>query len=508
MSIRNTTLLLLFILIVSFLAPSYAQTETITIPGVKARKFRGVRSIPGKGFYTYYRAHKEKKGMASFKLHIYDLDMKPVKETSISISKRSYLNEAEFNGTHFFFSFSDPVKRTFSHFIFNDKGVQVKRKVEEKVARWVFSSVQYWPQIFPTEGGFYLVKATKEKKIGYQIEKYTNTMVRKWISNQVPKRGFMMPLDAVASNGKLVMLQISKEKLMSRKFYNEVILFDDNTGKKTSSFELTTVKHTLIPSGVLIEADGAIAVSGMYFDGEKANGTNSDGFFLMQISPKGAMKQLKKHPWAAGMQNFLDANTNKGILGAKPKVVFHSIARKGDTYQLVGETFTKAVSKGGAALSVLAATQGSVVIPPVSLTIKDFIVIELDANSGNLKNAALIEKEYRNFLFEPTIGGGLALATYLKRYGYFSFSFMEQTAEGQNTIIFYSWGKGGTGPYIGSVPIIEGARALETTKIKLNKRSVRNGRGGAVQAKAGFVLIYDLDKKARELSIWLEPLKQ
>jgi hypothetical protein len=321
-----------------------------------------------------------------------------------------------------------------------------------------------------------------------------------------------MPIDATSANGKLILMQVAKTKPMSKKFFNDILIFDDNSGKKTAQIALNTIEHTLIPSSVLVEGDGSMATGGMFFDGQKVKAGNSDGFYFMKIGADGKISTMKKHYWERGLQSLLNSNVARGALASKPKIVFHSLEKNGNEYQLIGETFTRSIGKTGVALtalSVLSASQGGgggiAYMHTLELAAKDFLVMDL-GEKGSIKNAVFVPKEKRTFEYQPTIGGGMAQAILAKAYGLFSFSYVTTNAKGENIMIYSNKEKGIDGKYyIGIVPLIKGAKKFNVSKIRFEKKASK-GPSGAVKAKPGHILFYELNKKEKVLTMWLRKL--
>ena len=118
------------------------QAQEVTIEGVSARGFSGVKSINGEFYYTFYFGEKtDNKGMANFILAIYDQNLTSIKNTEIEISKNSELAASAFNGQYFLFIFADLSKKKRTMVTLDKNGSIIKQTVEEDV-RAACSSTQ------------------------------------------------------------------------------------------------------------------------------------------------------------------------------------------------------------------------------------------------------------------------------------------------------------------------------------------------------------------------------
>jgi len=323
-------------------ALSAASAQQVQIDGVRPKEFRGVNPIKGKGYYTYYVNEKSGKGMIDFALEIYDQDLNVIKKTNIEVTKNSEVVGSEFNGNDFLFVFTDLSKKTNTFVTVDNLGNIIKQKTEPEKKMATAGSAAVYPSM--DGNGFYMTHAVKEKKWGYEVVKYDRDLKELWSKTVTVEKGMVGVASAESGPGKLVVISMERPGMMSKKIYGKVVCFNGETGDKEWEYELYDGKQTNLPSSFLIEPDGSVATAGMYYDGEKMSGDNSDGIFFLKLDASGKQTAYKSIDWDNGIQEALKATSRKFSIGSKPKVIFHEIIKEGSgNYQVIAETFRKAI---------------------------------------------------------------------------------------------------------------------------------------------------------------------
>jgi len=503
-------LLLLFTICTLFCASLYAQTAEIT--GVRKNEFRGVRGIKNKGYYTFYINEKVGKGMIEFMLEIYDLELKVIKKTPITITKHSRLLGGEFNGKDFLFLFDDYQKKTNTFVTVDGDGNILKEEVRKMQKRTTVGTTEIYPSM--DGDGFYITSMVKEKKWGYSVEKIDRNMSVLWEKTVTRDKGIIGIDAAETGKGQLILITVERPALMSKKVLGNIVCMDGKDGKEKFQYPLFDGKTTGIPSAFLIDKEGNIVTAGMYFDGEKWDNTNSDGIFFLKLSKDGKKLAYNSIDWDNGIQQALKATSRKFSIGSKPKVLFHEIvqAPTGE-YQIISETYRKTVKLG----TVLSMMNNSSEPPPMGFTVMDYIIFNYD-NNGKPLDINKIEKPYKSITVDGNIAnsGGVALAYYMKRYKMFTFEFATKLTTSEQVIVYSNYEDetiGAGKPYVGITTITPGKESV-TTKIPLERKLAKfvqspsaESKTGALEGKPGKVCIYFYDKKTKTINFAIEDLK-
>jgi hypothetical protein len=251
----------------------------------------------------------------------------------------------------------------------------------------------------------------------------------------------------------------------------------------------------------------------MYYDGEKMSGDNSDGIFFLKLDNAGKQLAYKSIDWDNGIQDALKATSRKFSIGSKPKVLFHEITKTKDgNYQVISETFRKALGAAGA-LAMMGGSRASDV--PMRLTVMDFIIFNFD-NNGEPLDINKIEKPYKSAeIAGGMVMNGIQLANYLKKYRMFTYDFTTVLPSGKQAIVYTNFEDAGLGagkPYVG-VSTIGLGMETETEKIPLAKKYAAfmtgdpdNLKTGAMPGPPGKMCLFVYDRKAKAILMSIEDL--
>lgn len=493
------------------LAASTASTaQQVQIDGVRPKEFRGVNPIKGKGYYTYYVNEKTGKGMVDFALEIYDQDLNVIKKTNIEVTKSSEVVGSEFNGNDFMFVFNDLRKETNTFVTVDGQGNIIKQKTEPVKKMVTVASTAIYPSL--DGNGFYMTHAVKEKKWGFEVVKYDRDLKELWSKTTTVEKGMVSVASAESGPGKLMVISMERPGMMSKKIYGKVVCFNGDTGEKEYEYDLYDGKQTNLPSSFLIEPDGSVATAGMYYEGEKMSGDNSDGIFFLKLDPNGKQTAYKSIDWDNGIQEALKATSRKFSIGSKPKVLFHEIIKESSgNYQVISETFRKAIG----ALGVLAMAGGNSNVP-MRFTVMDYIIFNFD-NKGEPMDINKIEKPYKTIELDGTIANadGITLASYLKKFKMFTYEYQTKLQNGKQAVVFTNFEDAGLGtgkPYVG-IATIDIGKDTEMQKIPLSKKyasfvtgNPENLRAGAMEGKPGKICMFVYDKKAKAIMMSIEEI--
>ncbi len=508
MKIFSTKALLLGL---SLFATTILPAQQVQIDGVRPKEFRGVNPIAGKGYYTYYVNEKVGKGMVQFALEIYDLDLNLIKKTNVELTKYSNLIGSDFNGQDFMFLFEDLNKRTNTFVSVDAGGNIIKQKTEPTKKILQPGTADIYPAMDGT--GFYWTHAIKEKKWGYEVVKLDRDLKELWSKTVTVEKGMTSIAAAESGPGKLIVVSTEVPSLMSKKVLGKVVSFNGSTGQKEYEYPLYDGKQTNLPGAFLIEADGTVTTSGMYYDGEKMTGDNSDGIFFLKLDASGKKVAFNSIDWDNGIQEALKATQRKFSIGSKPKVQFHNLVKESNgNYQVISETFRKAAG-ATTALAALGGADASDI--PLRFTVMDYIVFNFDGN-GEPLDINKIEKPYKSLSVSGAMNlNGIALAQLMKRYKMFTYEYTTVLPSGKPAIVYTNFEDAGLGagkPYVG-VSTIEIGKDTETQKIPLPKKytsfvtgSPDNLKAGALPGRTGKMCFFVYDKKAKAIMMSIEDI--
>jgi len=518
---KITILLSLAIIMIS--GSVFAQEAEIN--NVRKREFRGVRAIineqtkESQGYYTFYVDEKaEEKGMIKFMLEIYDLDLKLLNKTPITITKRSVIDGSVFNGKNFFFLFNDVWKKKITYVVADINGKIINEKVVEVEKRATTTA-----DVYPANDAFYIVKPLKEKKLGYSITKIDKDLKELWTISNTPDKG-LLSIEAVeAGTDRLILIELKRPSLMSKKAYAKIMCLDEKTGKQLYEYPLFDGEATCIPSAFLIDKDANVVTGGMYFEGEKWKSVNSNGIFFLKLGADGKKQVYKKVDWDEGIQDLLKSSKNKLVIGSKPKVFFHDIVQAGDGgYQIISETFQKTMPAISSRLGDMISgryigninsknSQGKYE-KPLRFVIMDFIIFNYN-KEGEISNLNKIPKDETKISIYPPYKSmpGLRLAKAVKEFGYFDYAFTTKVP-GSDQEVMVSRNMSIGNPYIGVTTIAKGNDAT-TTKIPIKRKTAKRANSkerdfvGVVKSKTGYICVYYYAKKEQTVHLYLDQIK-
>lgn len=507
--------LLLFML--SIFVGSLAMAQTAEIQNVRKREFRGVFPILNSvsnevtGYYTFYVNEKIGDGMVTFILDIFDNNLKLLKETPITITKRSNVDGAEFNGSTFLFVFNDISKKSLTYVSVDKSGEIIKQQtiVEEK--RYAATA-----DVFTAVDGFFIVKPIKEKKWGYSIEKVDAQLNSVWEKTFTVEKG-MVAVEAVkAAPDRIVVIEVRKPTLMSAKATAQIICLSDEDGSQIYSYPLYDGNVTCMPSAFLIDGNNNLITGGMYFKGENWDAVNSDGIFFLKLDAAGEKLAYSVEDWDNGIQAFIKkASAGSDAIGSKPKVMFHEIVVTSDgQYRIVGETFKKNYQAVSMRLkdAITGRYIGDMTVDnedggkPYTFEIMDFILFKYN-DKGEMTNVSVIPKEHTKIsCYSPYNGmGGIRLAQIIKDFGFFNFGFIT-TMPGSTEPLLVSANFVDEDAYIG-VNTIDTEKESIFTKIPITRKTIKGGSVGVMPSAPGKLAIYIYSKKDENILIYFEDIK-
>ncbi|PLW92930.1 MAG: hypothetical protein C0592_08230 [Marinilabiliales bacterium] len=506
----------LLLLFVSVLFSTTIFAQTAEIENVRKREFRGVYPIINKstnevkGYYTFYVNEKIGGGMIEFNIRIYDPELELVKETPITITKRSQVDGAEYNGQDFLFLFNDVMKKTLTYVTVDQEGEIITQESvkEEKYAGTT-------ADVFTANDGFYIVKPFKDKKWGYKIRKIDNELNELWEVERTVEKGMIFVEAVESGNGRIIIIEVKKKALLSAKAQANILCLDDETGDEIYSYSLFDGTDICMPTAFLIDENLNVVTGGMYFEGEKWDAVNSDGIFFLKLDAEGEQISFAKYDWDKNIQSILKSTIKNDFrMGSKPKVIFHEIVEmEGGEYRIIGETFTKnyqMISSGlkdaitGRFIGDINSNSNN--NKPYTFEILDFVLFKFN-NDADMLDVVLIPKDHTKISCYPPYNGmgGIRLAKAVKDFGFFNYAFVT-TQEGSEEPLLVSANFLESDSYIG-INTIDFERVSEMHKIPIKRKTFKNGSIGVMFSKPGRVGVYLYSKKEETIYIYFEDIK-
>jgi len=521
-------------------SPVFAQK--VVLEGVDTRSFAGVRSVNnGEFYYTLYFGEKsETKGMANFVLAIYDKDLAPVTNKTIEVSKNSELAASAYSGKYFLFIFADATRKTMTKIVLDQAGNIVKQAAEEDVRRSLLVADAFPDIQVLNENEFLIIRAEKEKKMGYAIQLIDKDLNTRWTKEYFPEKGVWSIMDTKLAGGNLYLLRREKPNaLWGDKFVYAAQSISTATGEAIYTTEIKDEKDGGFPSFISVAEDGTLATGGMYFADGKFDDKNSDGFFFASIAPNGTMSRFDKHTWKSVKSDVNDSWVVE-FIGGKTKVLIEDLVRTKDgSFILVGEAYRKSsvgntgdgVARGLAGLGGSSTPSSSG--PETGFTVQDFVLINFSAD-GTYQGITKVAKTSREAIVrgEMSKANGLELAQWMHgKKRFFTYRYIVEQG-GQQYIVYknedglktkaYFLPIGATAPAgdidldkwlsegassLGRLSKLAGSNSAKTTfesSVGFGQPESWEIYKNIIPAKPGHMLLYEFSRS--KLTIWLEPV--
>lgn len=508
--------LLIVLAILAMVGSAYAQEAQIS--DIRKKEFKGVQSLLNPktreliGYYTFYVSEKLGNGMVEFNLDIFDTNLNLVKRNPLEINKYAVLSSSVFNGENFIFAFTNYRKKDLHFYTFDSQGNKLADRHIESDKRYTTDATVYAAE----NGGFLIIRPIKERKVGYSIERVNSDLSSVWEQRIVPTKGYVGVQNISADKGRVIVTQLQKPSMLSRKEIGEITTFSDKDGQQGFTYSLFNGENTIMPTTFLVDTDNNLVTSGMYFKGQKWDAVNSDGIFFLKLSANG--KELVRNiiEWKGDIQKYLKASSSKTsgfAIGSKPKVFFQSIVETSEGYRVIGETFRKNLNAGGRGLALLKAVAGtghsigwdSNDDPVYTFEVMDLMLFNFQDN-GDMVGMTHIPKPHTKITVTGPYNNyaGLAMAFVVAEFGYFDYCFTQSNpATDEIIIVSRALEKN---PQIAIHKISGNTFETETVGLKRMPGSVVDARVGAMQGTNNRMCLYFYDKKEKKLTLYLEEL--
>ena len=424
--------LLALLFIASLTFPAIAQDLVIENVSTKMRKFRGVGNMEGKGHSLFIIDEKSSKGMKLFKFYMWDYQLNEIANTKIELEKKSFLIDETAHADNNLLVFYDR-KRNQVRALSLDNNADIVADVTADGIKTKFLTVEdMYPSFYPSgTDGFIGIVPDKDGKFGYHMTRYDNNLKTIWAADYFPTKGYSVVMDAVSDADKLVVLKFGAKSKMSKRYDVDITAFDNSSGEELWTFDLNLGDKTLYPTEITITEAGNIAVAGMYFDGDKVKGPNSDGIFFVHLDGNGKELGSNSQEWDGELQRFLKDSKNSITVG-KPKVVFEDILydEGKKEFKVIGEIYT--IGTLGKVMSMMGASDPDA---ETKVSIEDLVVFSFK-DDGELTDFYSVNKARTHIYIPSSYAGGPKISQALKQTGNLPYAFSGKDKEG-NVIAYY-----------------------------------------------------------------------
>lgn len=507
---KKTALLIFFIL--PFFGGINGFGQSVELTDISKREFKGVHPIldvktkEARGYYCFYIS--ERKGKETeFVVALFNKSLELKKQTPIVMTKRSTVDGSCFNGNEFLFVFNDPVKKTLSYVSMDTLGNIIETKGTKEEKHYTATA-----DVFPGENGFFVIKPIKEKKVGYSVEKLDKNLKSIWEKRYMVETGMATAEQVLSQNGRVLIVQMYRPKLISKKVSMKLICLDDPTGNDVFVNDLNDGESTLIPITSLVDKDMNIITGGIFVDGEKYNESNSDGIFLIKFDKTGNKQFLTKDAWDDGLKKAIAKNTKaSAALGTKPKVYYHSITESENGYQIISETYRLNYQLISSGLKDLITgrwigSMGGDNNKPITFEVLDFLIFNYSSD-GKLGEFNIIEKEHTKIscYYPYNSMSGVRLAHAIKEFRYFDYAFTTKIPGSTDEFLVschYS-----KNPNFG-VTSIEPGKSSTTNHTPIDKKTIKDGSVGILKNVSGKGVIFIYNRKEENLILYVNDLKK
>lgn len=411
--------------------------QSIELDKVGRNGFKGVQKLDDKGYYIQYE--ETNANPRTVKLIILDNNLVLVNEIKLELKADDKIEDLAYNGGNFMFIKSNRKEKTRTYKILDKQGKEIASKVlTEVAARLLYKPAMITP-IEQTD--FLVINYTKDKKVGYSIERFNDKLESKYLQIIEPEKKRLYPVDYLVSGNILYVLEFIAAD-MSDYFEYHVAGYTLVDGKQLFNNYLKSADEKTFgyPTFLRLASDGNVVTGGMYFNGPREGDATSDGLFTALMDLTGKMNYQYK-TWKDVEAKVKEGNSTNGIWGGKTKTFVHDIVVNNDgTFTLVSENFRvgdEALAGGKnktlGTLTKINTMSGNDSAPSYdAVTVSEFVLFDF-SKENTLTAVRKLDKPASVTVVKGTSdpndqpyvgqGRGLNLANILNNKGYFPYKF-------------------------------------------------------------------------------------
>ncbi|MDI1234308.1 MAG: hypothetical protein PSX81_08505 [bacterium] len=474
------------------------------------------------GYYMFSKIENTGGGMASFKIEIFDENLKSKKTIKIEKRKTAQLVEMNYNGKAFFIMMTN--KKGIDMMTFDKEGKKLGELNIKKVSKWermriqqaVMSEEASSTSIYSaSDEGFIRQAFVKNKKLGFVIERYDNKLKLQWSygSDKASKR--IEAADILYSSENYVaVLKEDKKKLISRDIDVHFVLLNASKGTKLFELQLKELADLSLLGCDVDETKQQIILNGEYYaKGKKIYNSKSEGIYLKMLDLKGKELKMQKLSWKKDLVSLNVTDEEKGKSKENMRFYIHKvvIAANGNTY-VVAEQYKKILSATAVGMKLASAALGgggNSNLSSFSIKMYNMVYMVFD-NSFNLVEKQVVKKKFSEIWLDKSqeYTSATVLAHYLKANGYFDYQFTSLNKEkGGFTTYYLDLNRKGTDGKKNDAVI--GTISLSEDKIE-TKRTPINTQYSYMficPAKENNVLIGEHWRSKKKMFLRIEPIE-
>lgn len=401
-----------------------------------------------KGYYMFSREEKTGGGMAKFKIEIFDDKLKLTKTIKLEKGKKAQLIEMSYNGEAFFLMMTN--KKGVDLLTYNIEGKKLGEITIPKINK--FERMRISQMIMSQEGsnasvyslgnqGFVRQVFLKNKKLGYSIECYSNSLKLLWSYSSNATSDKVEAADIMYSSAKYIaVLKASKKNQLTKDVHNDFIMLDAENGKKVFELPMKEISELSVLGCHVDETKNEVMMNGEYFaKGKNIYNSKSEGLYIMQCDMEGTVLKMEKMSWKKDLLSLTVKDEEKGKSNENMRFYIHKVytAPNGNTY-IIAEQYKRIVSATAVALNALTSGSGNSNLSNISIKIYNLVYLVLDKDF-KLIEKEVVKKKHSEFFLEkgyefvsPTL-----LSHYIKAKGGFDYQFSDIDKTTGNFTAYY-----------------------------------------------------------------------
>lgn len=486
---------------------NFSTAQSKVLDGLTSFKLKNSGTLMDKdnnvdGYYFFYEVDKLKNGKREYAIKILDNNLNEVATKSHIDKKNAYITNVVFNNQAIMITLNYNKEDDYSIISFDRQGNKLStnqiastRKMNEFM--YLAEKQGNFKLVTPAENkGFLFTQLVDNKKYGYKISYFPTDGGKKWVYASDPKAKYILGLEILETNDKMIIAQESSRKaLLNSKGNNSIIAIDINTGKELWRKVFEKEDEPRYIQNAFITQENEVVFTGEYFPkGKNWYSTESIGLFAETITTVGDVVSDKKQTWEVIRKNMPE---NAKFDSKNEFVFFHDFVRMNDgTYYAIGEKFKKNLNAAGLLLG------GS----KTKLVITDALIFKFSSDF-DVEDVEVLEKGKSRVANITDYGSAQLNAIAINAYGGFDHNFTQINLDKNQfiaTFTDYERLEGEKNKYAFKAISLEDGE-FTTDKIYL-ENSTGNKSYSILPAKTGNVTIIEYDKKEKSTTIRIEKL--
>jgi len=423
------------------------NAQSIELEKVGRAGFKGVQKLDDKGYYVQYEETNVKPRVV--KLIILDNNLVATNEIKLELKPEDKLEDLAYNGGNFMFVKSNSKEKSRTFKVLDRQGKELATKEQKDVpARLLYKPAMITPV---EQTDFLVINYTKDKKVGYSIERFNEKLESKYMETYEPEKKKLYPVDYLVSGDVLYVLEFLAADY-SDYFEYHVAGFSMTNGKQLFNNHLKSTDDKAYGYATFLRlgAEGKVVTGGMYFNGPREDNATSDGLFTAVVDKAGKLNYQYK-TWKDVEAKVKAGNSTNGIWGGKTKTFVQDIAVNADgSFSLIAENFRRGdeALAGGKNKTLGTLTKVSNMSNGESsdeaVTVSEFVLFDFskdnvlsDVRKLNKPESVTVIRSAADPNDQPYVGQakGLNLANILNNRGYFPYRFTAQK-NGEKVLVY------------------------------------------------------------------------